>query len=86
MMKTLTLAFFVAAFVVAGLIVSAHAEPKGSLGLGRSHGFNAGASQSGCGSSWAICQYRRQGKARDQGLQRRLAGKCNRAPWMDVCR
>jgi hypothetical protein len=33
-------------------------EPQGSLGLGRMHGWNAGASQSGCGSSWAICRYR----------------------------
>jgi hypothetical protein len=33
-------------------------EPRGSLGLGRMHGWNAGASQSGCGSSWYICRYR----------------------------
>src|SRR6516164_2801918 len=36
-------------------------DPSGngrSLGLGRNHGYNAGASQSGCGSSWAICRYR----------------------------
>lgn len=70
------------------IVIGANAqEPRGSLGLGRMHGYNAGASQSGCGSSWAICRYRSQAKGRDQGLQRRLAQKCNRATaWMDACR
>jgi hypothetical protein len=67
-------------------------EPKGSLGLGRMHGYNAGASQSGCGSSWAICRYRAQWRGRYQGsdyraTQQRLATKCNRqTAWMDACR
>jgi hypothetical protein len=68
-------------------------EPRGSLGLGRMHGWNAGASQSGCGSSFAICRYRanlrRNGeytyrRAHNgnwsptyQKLQQRLAQKCN---------
>jgi hypothetical protein len=67
------------------------AEPRGSLGLGRMHGWNAGASQSGCGSSWAICRYRTQWRGRYQAseyhaTQRRLAAKCTpRTAWMDAC-
>jgi hypothetical protein len=74
------------------LATSASSEPRGSLGLGRMHGWNAGASQSGCGSSWAVCRYRANWRGRYQTpdyqrTQQRLATKCNRATaWMDACR
>ena len=80
------------------LTVAAHADEPGrggGLGLGRFHGYNAGASQSGCGSSWAICRYRgnlrRNGeytyrRAHNgnwspayQAKQRQLAAKCTPA-------
>jgi hypothetical protein len=75
------------AFVLLASSDASAQEPRGSLGLGRMHGYNAGASQSGCGSSWAICRYRTQGKSRDTALQGRLRKRCNRATaWMDACR
>src|SRR6516165_2884664 len=49
---------FVCAIGLAALTSASADEPRGSLGLGRMHGWNAGVSQSGCGSSWAICRYR----------------------------
>src|SRR5262245_18824109 len=49
---------FVCAISLAALTSASAVEPRGSLGLGRMHGWNAGVSQSGCGSSWAICRYR----------------------------
>ena len=83
--------FFVCAIGLAALTSASADEPRGSLGLGRMHGWNAGASQSGCGSSWAICRYRAKWRGRYQtteyhGLQHRLAQKCNPATvWMDAC-
>jgi hypothetical protein len=43
---------FVCAIGLAALTSASADEPRGSLGLRRMHGWNAGASQSGCGSSW----------------------------------
>jgi hypothetical protein len=47
---------------------------------------------SGCGSSWAICRYRRNWRGRYNSpeyhsLQQRLARNCNPATvWMSACR
>jgi hypothetical protein len=86
---------FVCAIGFVAMTSASADEPRGSLGLGRMHGWNAGASQSGCGSSWAICRYRanlrRNGeyayrRAHNgnwspayQKLQQRLAQKCTPA-------
>jgi hypothetical protein len=81
----------VCAIGLAALTSASADEPRGSLGLGRMHGWNAGVSQSGCGSSWAICRYRAQWRGRYQtaeyrSTQQRLAQKCNpRTVWWDAC-
>jgi hypothetical protein len=82
---------FVCAIGLAALTSASADEPRGSLGLGRMHGWNAGASQSGCGSSWAICRYRRwvrtHSRAEYQARQQRIAAKCTPATvWKDACR
>jgi hypothetical protein len=89
-MKRVTI---ITAALLAALATPANAqEPRGSLGLGRMHGYNAGASQSGCGSSWAICKYRTNWRGRYrtpeyQTTQKRLSSKCNRGnAWMDACK
>jgi hypothetical protein len=83
---------FVCAIGFVAMTSASADEPRGSLGLGRMHGWNAGASQSGCGSSWAICRYRAKWRGKYNipeyhATQQRLASKCNRANvWWDACR
>lgn len=72
------------AFVLLATSVAANAQQSiGTPGRTRGDTYFSG----GCGSSWAICRYRTQGKSRDVALQGRLRKRCNPATaWMDACR